>query len=164
MTRRRIFAAVFCLMAIIAAGLIIMLRNSVHRNDPPDPGTPAPDPHKGTFSCEYGTMTFNGDGKSISISVTPELAELTGLPEGDSSGTYVFLSGDLPPHGSVDVRYDVAHELEINAGNVSVVLNIGIASQDGKTYTVGYYTVTDSSIPIVLEKNGKNVTADFKKQ
>ena len=68
------------------------------------------------------------------------------------------------PHGSVDVRYDVAHELEINAGNVSVVLNIGIASQDGKTYTVGYYTVTDSSIPIVLEKNGKNITADFKKQ
>ena len=151
-------------MAIIAAGLIIMLRNGVHRNDPPDPGTPAPDPHKGTFSCEYGTMTFNGDGKSISISVTPELAELTGLPEGDSSGTYAFLSGNLPPHGSVDVRYDVAHELEINAGNVSVVLNIGIASQDGKTYTVVYYTVTDSSIPIVLEKNGKNITADFKKQ
>lgn len=164
MTRRRIFAAVLFLIVIIAAGLIIMLRNSWHSNGPPDPGTPVPDPHKGTFSCGYGSMTFNGDGKSISISVTPELAELTGLPEGESSGTYVFLSGDLPPHGSVDVRYDVAHELEINVGNVSVVLNIGVASQDGKTYTVGYYTVTDSSIPIVLKENGKNVTADFKKQ
>ena len=164
MTRRRIIIIVLCLLALIAAGLIIVMTNSKHSNGPPDPGTPVPDPHKGTFSCSYGTMIFNGDGKSVEINVSPELAQLTGLPEGNSNGTYDFLSGDLPPHGSVECRYDVAHELRITVGSNSVVLNIGVASADGKTYTVGWYTVTDSSIPIVLEENGKNVTADFKKQ
>lgn len=164
MRLRRIIAALLCLIALAAAGLIIYLRMGYHRNDPPDPGTPEPDPHKGTFSCEYGSMTFSGDGKSIEITVSADLAGLTGLPEGDSKGTYTFLSGDLPPHGSVDVRYDVAHELEINAGGTAVVLQLGIASADGKNYSIGWYTVKEDSIPVVLQVNGKYITADFKKQ
>ena len=36
-------------------------------------------------------MTFNGDGESITFDFTPELAEATGLPGGEQSGSYVFL-------------------------------------------------------------------------
>jgi hypothetical protein len=164
MRRKVIAAIIFCLLVLIGAAAFIVIRNSVHRNDPPDPGTPVPDPHDGVFECVHGTMTFNGDGKSIELSLSADLAEVTGLPEGVSSGTYRFLSGDLPPHGSVETRYDVAHELEITAGGKTVVLQIGVASADGKTYTVGWNTVTEKSIPIVVEVDGKHVTEDFIKQ
>ena len=164
MRRRRIIAAVLCLMILAAAGAVIVIRNSLHRNEPPDPGTPEPDPHDGVFACDHGTMTFNGDGKSIELSLSADFARVTGLPEGVSSGTYAFLSGDLPPHGSVETRYDVAHELKITAGGTTVVLQIGVASADGKNYTVGWFTVTESSIPVVVEVEGKYVTEDFKKQ
>ena len=164
MKRKWIIAAVLCLLVLAAAGTVIVIRNQMHRNDPPDPGTPVPDPHNGVFACEHGTMTFNGDGKSIELSLSADFARVTGLPEGVSSGTYAFLSGDLPPHGSVETRYDVAHELKITAGGSAVVLQIGMASADGKNYTVGWNTVTEESIPIVLNVDGRNVTADFKKQ
>ena len=34
---------------------------------PPDPGTPEPPYHDGSFISEYGTMTFNGDGETVYI-------------------------------------------------------------------------------------------------
>ena len=68
--------------------------------------------HDGVFVSDHGTMTFNGDGKTVKVDIDDELAQLMGLSTGSFEGTYVFLSGYLPPVGSVDVRYDVAHELE----------------------------------------------------
>ena len=70
-------------------------------NIPYEPDTPAPAPHEGAFTSEHGSLRFNGDGESITIQFDGELAALTGLPEGEHTGTYVFLSGDLPPHGSI---------------------------------------------------------------
>ena len=60
-----------------------------------------------------------------------ELAKLTGLPQGEHKATYVFLSGELPPNGSVPVRYDVAHELRISVGMRSAVIEMGLAAADG---------------------------------
>ena len=133
-------------------------------NKPYEPDTPAPDPHIGIFDSEYGAMMFNGDGTSIVCDFKKEFADLTGLPEGETEGTYVFLSGDLPPHGSVDVRYDVAHELEITVNGNKVVLNLGIASADGSTATVGVDVVTENRIPVLLKKDNKNFTVTFEKK
>ncbi len=133
-------------------------------NIPYEPDTPAPDPHIGIFDSEYGTMMFNGDGESIVIDFNKELADMTGLPAGETEGKYVFLSGDLPPHGSVDVRYDVAHELEITINGKAVVLELGIASEDGKSAQSGVDTVTENRIPVLLNKDGKMMTVSFEKK
>ena len=54
-------------------------------------------------------MTFSGDGSHVTIDFDKELSECLGIPEGKQEAEYEFLSGYLPPHGEVPVRYDVAH-------------------------------------------------------
>lgn len=51
-------------------------------NYPYEPDTPAPAPHEGTFVSDYGTMTFNGDGESVTIDFNEDLAQRLGLPAG----------------------------------------------------------------------------------
>ena len=97
---------------LILAALLLLcgcLCGCVHENKPYDPGTPEPDPHDGLFASEHGSLRFNGDGKTVVIDFDEYLAGLTGLPAGEAEGSCVFLSGDLPPHGSVEVRYDTAY-------------------------------------------------------
>ena len=161
MRARRIFALLLCL-AIAAGAAVFMIQRLTDRgNSPPDPGTPAPDPHTGYFESDLGSMRFNGDGSSIEISVSEKLAALSGLPQGDHSGTYEFLSGDLPPHGSVPVRYDVAHELRITVDGKDTVLQIGTASSDGSTYSVAWNTVQEGEIPLVFKEDGKYISVTF---
>ena len=80
---------------------------------PPDSSLPEPNPHDGLFTSEYGTMTFNGDGESITFDFTLELAEATGLPGGEQSGSYVFLF----QHGQW--RYDKAERFRLSASGSS---------------------------------------------
>ena len=133
-------------------------------NRPYEPDTPAPDPHEGLFLSDHGSLRFNGDGKTVTIDFDEYLAGLTGLPAGEAEGTYVFLSGDLPPHGSVDVRYDVAHELRLTVGDKSVVVQIGEPSEEGKGYHVSLNMVTPEHIPIMLSDDGDYVPVAFEKQ
>jgi hypothetical protein len=133
-------------------------------NMPYEPDTPAPPAHEGTFVSDHGTMTFNGDGKEITIDFDTALAEMTGLPEGEHTGTYVFLSGDLPPVGSVDVRYDVAHELAITIDETRVVVDVGIAAEDGSTASVGTNIVTTDRIPVLVKPEDKWETVMFEKK
>ena len=109
-------------------------------------------------------MQFNGDGESIVIDFDGELAALTGLPEGEHPGTYEFLSGDLPPHGSMPVRYDVAHELRISVGEQSAVIDMGLAAEDGKTGQVGVNVVTPERIPMLFHENGQFFHIAFLKE
>ena len=132
-------------------------------NYPKEPDTPEPPAHEGTFRSEHGSMRFPGDGESIVICFDKELAELSGLPEGECEGTYVFLSGDLPPHKSFPVRYDIAHEMEITAGGQTAVITAGLASEDGKTAQVGRNMVTPERIPLLFLTEGKNVSILFEK-
>jgi len=133
-------------------------------NYPFEPDKPAPASHDGLFSSEHGTISFNGDGESIVIDFDSSLAELTGLPAGEHTGVYVFLSGDLPPHGSIPVRYDIAHELKITVGEQSAVINIGIASEDGASGQVGIDVVTHERIPMLFCENGRFFHIEFRKE
>ena len=132
-------------------------------NSPYVPNTPAPANHDGLFVSEHGSLRFNGDGESVVIDFDAYLAELTGLPEGEQQATYDFLSGDLPPHGSVPVRYDAAHELRLTVGEQSVVLDMAIASADGKTSQAGINTVTPERIPMKFSGENGYFTIYFEK-
>lgn len=152
MRKRTILGLFLILILILGIIYFIGIRNgNDNGNYPYEPNTPAPDPHNGTFVSEHGTMVFNGDGKTVVIDFDEELSELTGLPSGKEEGTYVFLSGDLPPHGSIDVRYDVAHELQISVRDVSTVVEVGLASEDGLSGTVGVDMVTEDRIPLLFK-------------
>ena len=123
-------------------------------NIPYEPDTPAPDPHVGVFVSEHGSMEFFGDGERLTYDFDEVLAELTGLPAGKQEGVYVFLSGNLPPHGSMPVRYDTAHEMQITVGETTVVIDMGVAAEDGKTASAGVGTVTPERIPMLF--HGEN--------
>ena len=120
-------------------------------NIPYEPDTPAPAAHKGLFVSEHGTMFFDGDGSSVSYVFDEELAGLTGLPAGEQKAAYVFLSGVLPPHGSMPVRYDVSHEMQITVEEQSAVIDIGLASEDGKSASSGTGIVTPTRIPMLFQ-------------
>ena len=101
------------LLLLLAACLLVFLCACGNQDTPPDPGTPEPPAHDGVFASAYGTMTFNGDGESITFDFTPELQEATGLPGGEQNGTYVFLF----QHG--EWRYDKAERFRISASDTS---------------------------------------------
>jgi len=104
---KKIFALYVLLLAVF------LLAACGAKDTPPDSSLPEPNPHDGVFTSEYGTMTFNGDGESITFDFTPELQEATGLPGGEQSGSYVFLF----QHGQW--RYDKAERFRITASDVS---------------------------------------------
>ena len=134
-------------------------------NYPYEPDTPAPDPHNGMFVSEHGTMTFNGDGETVELDLDDELSRLIGLPAGKYTAEYCFLSGDLPPHGSMPIRYDVAHELSLSAEDKTVVVDVGIAADNGSTATVGTNMVTPERIPLLFQdENRKWFTVFFNKK
>ena len=108
MIKKRVF-----LLSAAAALAVLLLSACGAKDTPPDPGTPEPPAHDGVFTSEYGTMTFHGDGESITFDFTPELQETTGLPGGEQSGTYVFLF-----HHSL-WRYDKAERFRISASDAS---------------------------------------------
>ena len=132
-------------------------------NMPYEPDTPAPDPHNGVFVSDHGTMEFNGDDKTVIADFDSELAELLGFPEGKQELTYVFLSGDLPPGGSVDVRYDVAHELRLSTADASVVVEMALVHEDGSV-TLGVDTVTPERIPMYFRTDEGPLNVIFYKQ
>ncbi len=128
-------------------------------NMPYEPDTPEPPPHEGVFVSDHGTMEFNGDGETVKFSFDAELAGLTGLPEGEQKGTYTFLSGALPPHGSMPIRYDVAHELEIKAGSVTTVINVGVV-ENGVAST-GTNCTTADRITFIYRNDAGSYGIDF---
>ena len=152
---------------LILAALLLLcscLCGCVHENKPYDPGTPEPAAHDGLFTSEHGSLRFNGDGKTVTIDFDEYLARLTGLPAGETEGSYVFLSGDLPPHGSVEVRYDTAYELKLSAGETSVVVELGEPSQDGKSWHSFLGMVTPVKIPLVVRDDAESISVVFEKQ
>lgn len=152
----------FVLAALLCCWLCACM-GPVHDNRPYEPDTPAPAAHDGEFVSEHGSMRFNGDGKTVIIEFDAYLAGLTGLPEGKQEAAYVFLSGELPPHGSVPVRYDTAHELELSVGEQSAVIQMAVASADGKTAQAGVDTVTPTRIPMLFSDGERNFTVLFEK-
>lgn len=110
------FAAVMLLLLLIPAACT--------QERPPDNGTPWPEDLDGEFVSEYGTLRFNGDGKSISFELTEEFAEAVGLPEASGEGTYVFI------FRNEQWRYDLAETFRIIVGDKTVSLSniVGLTS------------------------------------
>ena len=79
----RFYAAFALLMTLLAA--------CQGRDLPPAAGAPEPPALTGKYALEYGTMTFNGDGRSVTLDLREEFAALSGLPSGKNEGSYVFL-------------------------------------------------------------------------
>ncbi len=149
----KIALTIVCVLAL-AWGILVYIDHKQRENMdnfPYEPDWPAPAAHTGLFTSDHGTMLFNGDGKTLVYDFDERLAELTGLPQGKNEATYVFLTGNLPPHGSMETRYDVAHELKISVrGKAEVVLDVAIANPDGKTAIAGTNIVTEERIPLLF--------------
>ena len=168
MLKKILLIAAALLLIFVGVFEIFIFRSTggqQYDNYPYEPDTPAPDPHEGTFVSEHGTLTFDGDGLVVDYDFDDDLAAWTGLPAGENRAEYLFLSGDLPPHGSVPVRYDVAHELSLNVLSNQVVIDLGIAADDGSTASVGVNMVTPERIPFLFrDENGKWFTVMFNKK
>lgn len=80
---------------------------------PPAADSPEPPAHSGTFVSEYGSMTFNGDGESITVCFEDTFAAEAGFPLGECEGTYVFKFQQKA------YRYDKAEYLCIYIGEKS---------------------------------------------
>ena len=89
---------------LLTAALLPSCFHSTHL--PHDPGTPWPDPHDGVFVAGGDTLTFNGDGESVTWHLTQESLSIGQ----EGRGTYVFKHN----HGSW--RYDAAERLELADG------------------------------------------------
>ena len=98
---------------IFLAAAAIALLTGCATEQPPAADSPEMPAHSGTFVSEYGSMTFNGDGESVTIDFLPELAEATGLPTGAANGQYVFTF----QQGMY--RYDKADGFELIIGECS---------------------------------------------
>ncbi len=154
------------LLVILAGSGYLVYRNSIsdlRENKPYEPDTPAPAPHDGVFTSEHGTMTFNGDNETVVVNYDDTLAELIGIPAGEHKMKYEFLSGDLPPHGSMPIRYDVAHELRFSTEKDSYVVQVGIAADDGSSATVGTDMVTEERIPLLFRGEKGSFSVIFNK-
>ena len=96
------------LALMLLLSILVLFAASCGKEKPPESDKPEPETHKGVFvSEEYGSFTFNGDGKSIAVDATKAFSEKSGLPEGKSEGTYVFL------FQNGQYRYDLAEDLRI---------------------------------------------------
>lgn len=77
---------------------------------PPPADGPDPPAHNGVFCSEVGTLTFNGDGESITVCFEDDFAAEAGFPLGECDGTYVFRFQQK------EYRYDKAEYLCIYVG------------------------------------------------
>ena len=163
MTKNRIIILAILISTLLSAGC----SGPGAENIPYDPGTPMPAPHNGVFTCEYGSLTFNGNEESVITELDNSSGIFGDLPSGKLEGTYQFVS-NLPPHGWLPVRYDTAHNLRLrmtkDGKQYELLWDLGFLAEDGKTFTIYIGAVTENEIPVVLSTDGGRKQALFKKQ
>ena len=95
---------------VILIAAAIALLTGCATEQPPLADSPEPPTHSGKFVSEYGSMTFNGDGESITICFEDSFAAESGFPCGECEGTYAF------KFHQKTYRYDKAEYLNIYIG------------------------------------------------
>ncbi len=134
----------FVMLLLTAMLLSVLLAGCFSDDSPPDDGTPSPPKLSGIFSSEYGTLEFNGDGRSIKVQINDEFAKQSGLPAGQSEGIYVFL------FHNEEYRYDKAEYFRIMIGEKNYQFNNGFG-ETGENSIV--FSIPDGNGKVVFEKN-----------
>lgn len=132
----------YCLLMMLLGGALLF--SGCGREKLPENGTPEPASLNGTFVSEQGSMTFNGDGKSIRYDFSEEFAATAGLAEASGEGEYVFLF----QHGTY--RYDLAETFEIIEGEnrISFVNRHHVTNENA----ICLQSPTDGAEDITFEK------------
>lgn len=99
------FLILLCLVLLFIAFL-----SGCSGDGPPSADTPESPAHNGVFRSEVGTLTFNGDGESVTVYFEDDFAAEAGFPIGECEGTYVFKFQQKA------YRYDKAEHLCIYIG------------------------------------------------
>ncbi|NLG10926.1 MAG: hypothetical protein GX562_05300 [Coriobacteriaceae bacterium] len=122
------------LLLLYASGSLLLLLSLISctrsTHLPPKNDTPEPPPHVGVFVSECGSMTFNGDGQTVAIDFSDELAQALDLASGKASGTYVFkfYNGQW--------RYDDADEFSLFIDGRSVGFSTVLGGVDANLITL----------------------------
>ena len=118
---------------------------------PPDPGTPAPPPHEGSFISEYGTMTFNGDGETVYIDFSPEFLDVLNNPPNEETYSYAFTW-----YSFGECRYDVATEFKIHneVSDISLTFSLYLEGEGTSKDKIAfsYPTPGDQSVIFIRDK------------
>lgn len=77
------------LFVLISSMLVLLGCGS--NNVPPSTDTPEPVALNGIYESELGSFEFSGDGKTVVVHISEEMAKKTEMPEGDIEAQYVFL-------------------------------------------------------------------------
>lgn len=100
---------ILLVMAILTTVLLMM--SCGYKNGPPGDDASWPEDLDGEFASEYGSMYFVGDGESIVVDFSEDLAQALDCQTGKRRGTYVFLFDHKA------WRYDKADSFEIFIGD-----------------------------------------------
>ena len=129
---------------IFLVAVAITLLTGCVTEQPPAADSPEPPAHSGKFVSEYGSMTFNGDGESITVCFEDAFAAEAGFPLGECEGTYVFKFQQKA------YRYDKAEYLSIYIGEKEFLLR-------------NVFRETNENIISVMSPAAENETLQFVK-
>ncbi len=126
-----------------------MLDGPPNHDDIPDA-----EPLNGTFASDHGTMTFNGDGESVSLDLDQDIAQDTGLPEGASDAKYCFYEiVKMDGYLKCD-NYNTAEVMRFTVGEGDEEKEVYLSVGDG------YYTVKEDSFTLDLGDSEMGVAPD----
>lgn len=135
------------LAILLSALLMLCCLCACKTEQPPKEDTPSPPAHSGTFVSEYGTLEFDGDGESVKVSITPELAEAAGLPESEFEGKYAFTF-----HHNL-WRYDQAERFCLTCNDVTAELMNDFTKTNENT--IAFSSPIDGGQTVIFEKEAQ---------
>lgn len=94
-------------LMVVALSLIIVSCGTPTYDGPPWPDTPDPDPLSGVYSGDYGTLTFSGDGNTVTADFSGTAEEI--IADGEYGYVFLWNSGG-------EVRYDIATDFRLYRG------------------------------------------------
>lgn len=140
MNRTRFFRATGLLLCLF----ILLGLCACTKDKPPEDGAPEPAALNGTFLGEYGSLSFNGDGTTVTLDLTASGAEALALPYGETAANYVFL------FHNEQWRYDKAETFRIILAEKPVSFRNALGQTDENT--VAFYADAAGDQAVVFQK------------
>lgn len=95
--------------------IVLSLSACIYDGPPKTIDIPPVENYNGKFVSDYGTMIFNGDGKTVEVDFTEDLLKIINLPAGKQEATYRFVA-NTPPH-KYDTQWDRASDFIVTIGD-----------------------------------------------